>query len=284
MPTSQIPREELRRGSTGPLRPWYLGAMTLRARSLRVTAGSATLLDGVDLELGAGDCVVVVGTNGAGKTTLLRALLGLVAAQGSVELGGRRLSSLAPEERAAGVGWLPQLLGLAEPVRAVELVGAGRYRFGEGRSIRKTAALAALAELGMEGFAERVVQTLSGGERQRVAMASLVAQDAGLWLLDEPASHLDPGVQERVYRFVAEQWRGGRGVLLVTHDPDLLLRVLTTEETERVQILGLSEGRVEVRARLSDADLPDKLGALYGVRMCWADLGERRALAVLGAR
>ncbi|TNE85141.1 MAG: ABC transporter ATP-binding protein [Deltaproteobacteria bacterium] len=258
--------------------------MLLTARQLRVRAGERVLLDGVDLTLGAEECAVVVGRNGAGKTTLLRALLGLVPAEGEVALGSIPRGSLGPRERAAAVGWLPQSLNLAEPVRAVELVAAGRFRFGEGRRARHEAAVRSMAEVGVEGFAERLVHTLSGGERQRVALSALVAQEAGLWLLDEPASHLDPGVQERVYRFLVDQWRGGRGLLLVTHDPDLMLRVVSREEAAKVRVLGLSEGRLALEARLSDEDLPEKLGELLDVRMCWAELGERRALAVLGAR
>jgi iron complex transport system ATP-binding protein len=262
---------------------WYAASM-LHAQQISVSAGATPLLDAIDLTVQPGECVVVLGPNGAGKTTLLRALLGLVTSAGSVRVGECVLQGLSPRERARALGWLPQTMGLAEPVRAVELVEGGRYRFDEGRSMRRARALDAMAQVGVRELAERLVHTLSGGERQRVALAALVAQEASLWLLDEPASHLDPGVQERVYSFLMDQWREGRGLLLVTHDPDLLLRVLSHQETEQVRVIGLQGGRQVLSSHLAEEALPDKVGRLLGVRMCWADLGERRALAVLGAR
>ena len=105
-----------------------------------------------------------------------------------------------------------------------------------------------------------------------------------MWLLDEPASHLDPGVQEHVYRFLVRQWREGRGMVLVTHDPDLLLRVLEPSEHPRVRVLGLEAGRCVLDTSLADPLLPERVGTLLGVRMCWVDVGERRALVVVGSR
>ncbi|MCO4747106.1 MAG: ABC transporter ATP-binding protein [Proteobacteria bacterium] len=269
------------RGRLVVLFPRFMG---LTATSLRLSVGAKLLLDGVDLDVNSGDCVVLVGANGAGKTTLLRALLGLVPATGEVRVDDEPLRSLTPTQRAERLGWLPQSLRLAEPIAAVELVATGRYRFGETRAGREKAARHALAELGVGALADRLVDTLSGGERQRVALASLVAQEAGLWLLDEPASHLDPGVQESVYGFLFDQWRQGKSLVMVTHDADLLLRVTSPVEAERVRVVGLAKGRTVFDTRLSDEALADQLGELYGVTMRWIDLGERRSLAVVGAR
>ena len=238
-------------------------AIPLIVENLSVIRGGKTLLNDVSLRVEPGELVVIVGPNGAGKSTLLGAILGWIAASsGRVSIGGTPLSGLSGLERAERVGWLPQTGGLAEPVSVLDQVMAARFRFRESRSRRSEAALVALDEVGLKHFAERDGTTLSGGEAQRVGLAALIAQETSCWLLDEPANHLDPAVQHQVMEVVLSAWRGGRAVVVVTHDPD---RILARLSGESARIVGLADGAQRFDLDSADDALPAALGELYGV-------------------
>jgi iron complex transport system ATP-binding protein len=217
-----------------------------------------------------------VGPNGAGKTTLLRAALGLITpSRGKVLLAGRDARSLKPRQRAAHVAWLPQHAGSSEPLSALEAVMAARYRFFEALGTSERAALRALERVGMAAHAAARITELSGGERQRVAVATLLAQEARVALLDEPANHLDPAQQLETYRLLGELWSEGTSILLVTHDLNLLSQL---GATERVRVVGLAGGRVRFSASYDAASLPAELSQLFGVEFAALERAGRRVL------
>ena len=250
--------------------------MQLRLQEVTVVRKQRKLLDGVELTLEAGQLLALVGPNGAGKTTLLRAMLGLVATDhGQVWLGDTTLAALRIRERAARIAWLPQHTSSAEDLSALETVTAARFRFDEAFGQSAHAALAALERVGVGSVAERALSTLSGGERQRVALAGLLAQAAPLLLVDEPANHLDPAQQIDVYRLLGELWREGKSIVLVTHDVNLLRHL---GNAPRVRVAGMAHGKLRFEAALSAPDLPEQLGALFGVEMRALSLDGQRVL------
>jgi len=248
---------------------------------LTVRAGSRALLDRVTLALEPGEFLALVGPNGAGKTTLLRATLGLVRlASGTVRLHGTSLGELSPRARARELGWLPQEPLRAEPVPALEAVTAARYRFTETAAEARKAAHGCLDRVGMAAHANTPLGELSGGERQRVAMASLLAQEARVLLLDEPANHLDPALQAETYALIGELLDGGTAVLCVTHDVNLLAHVRAAP-----RIAALKAGTLVATTRYDAADLPATLEQLFGVPMQTVEAHGRRLIAPLpGAR
>jgi iron complex transport system ATP-binding protein len=255
----------------------------LTASGLGVTAGAARLLEGVDLRAEPGDFLAIVGPNGAGKSTLLRALLGLARpAAGAVTVGDRPVDALGGRERAGLLSWLPQRDAGVEPVRVVDRVAAARFRFAEGRAASLKAAAQALVALDVAGLSERLVDTLSGGEAQRVALAALAAQEATWWLLDEPAHHLDPARQVAVYRHLGDRWRAGQGMVVVTHDVNLLAHAAPGEQAERLTVVGLAEGQVRFRAPLADPTMAERLSELFGVAVRGVDVDGARHFAVTG--
>jgi iron complex transport system ATP-binding protein len=246
----------------------------LKVRDLSVELGGHRLLTEVSMELGPGELAILVGPNGAGKTTLLRTCLGLVRPTGgAVELDGRELTSLSARERAARVAWLPQHLPLAEAWPAEELVASARYRFAESHARSLRAAREVLGRLHATELGSRPVTELSGGERQRIALAALLAQEAPLLLLDEPAAHLDPKEQHGIHGLVAELVRQGRGVLSVTHDLNL---VEPPRDPDSVRIFGLGAGRLAFEHTLGHPDLPRALGELFGIGLETVQRGRRR--------
>jgi iron complex transport system ATP-binding protein len=247
--------------------------------AVTVLIGKRKLLSDVTFRVRSGEFVAVVGPNGAGKTSLLRTALGLLApTSGSVTIDGRPASTLHGRERAARVAWLPQQLAPSEPLTALEIVMAARYRFDEPRAQARKAAGAALERLKASALAGTRIDRVSGGERQRVALAALLAQEAELLLVDEPANHLDPGHQAETYRLLGELWAQGLGVVCVTHDVNLLAHAGRPAE---LRLLGLHGGSPRFETPYADAELDQKLGALFGIAMGTFQAGPRRFVVPL---
>lgn len=170
----------------------------------------------------AGHLLAVVGHNGAGKSTLVRVLTGqLRPLAGRVTLAG---APLPPDPAARGaLAWLPQRTDVRIPVPVRALVLMGRYRhkrwFDAWAPADYARADAALARCGVAHLAAREFTTLSGGEQQLVWLAQLWAQDAPLYVLDEPTQQLDVYHRRRVFDLLAD-WvlTEGRAVVVVTHD------------------------------------------------------------------
>jgi iron complex transport system ATP-binding protein len=237
----------------------------LEIDDLEVRVRGRTLLEGFSLTLAEGDLVALVGPNGAGKTTVLRAAVGqVVPTRGSVKLDGREVRHLPPRQRAALVAWLPQLLAPAERYAVIDLVAAARYRFAESRARSVAGAKSALEQVGAAELAPRVVTELSGGERQRVAIAALLAQEAPLLLLDEPANHLDPAQQAETYELLGRLRGEGKGVLCVTHDINLLASVAGTIPA---RVGGLAAGHWRFELPSDAPELPTALSKLFGSPM-----------------
>jgi len=189
------------------------GQPAIAAQDLTVRYGREPALDQVSFEIPPSSTVALLGPNGAGKTTLFRAAIGLVrASSGSIRLVSRRIA------------FVPQRLDIEPsfPVTVTDVVRMGRYgdlgwvgRFGDrDRQLVSTA----LRELGIEHLADRRFGDLSGGERQRTLLAQASAQDADVFLLDEPFAGLDAPTHAALRRLLASWRERGRTVLVATHD------------------------------------------------------------------
>jgi iron complex transport system ATP-binding protein len=202
-----------------------VNAAAVDIQDLCLRAGERTLVEGLSIRVGAGERWVVVGPNGAGKSSLLGALAGARRAQaGSIRIDGRLVARCDVEE-------LAELRALVndrwvDPFSSsvVDTVLTARYRFGA-RDGARDVAMAALSEMDCADLALRDVRGLSRGERQRVAIATALAQDTPLLLLDEPTSHQDPGHQAWVLARLAARPR--QTVIAVLHDLNAASRFAT---------------------------------------------------------
>jgi ABC-type sulfate/molybdate transport systems ATPase subunit len=176
------------------------------ARSLAVARAGAEVVRDVDLDLPAGEIVVLIGPNGAGKSTLLAALADLLPpARGSVERRGRVASAL-------------QAPALARRSARANVEAALGW-WGVGRTERRDRALAALDVIGARALAERPASSLSGGEARRVHLARALALGADSLLLDEPFAGLDaPTRAELLYDATSALRDSDRATLVVVHD------------------------------------------------------------------
>lgn len=195
----------------------------LGSRGLGVSVGERTLVRGLDLAVDGGQFIGILGENGAGKTTTLHVLAGLRApATGYVTLDGRRLQSWARRDVARRLGLLMQNYEDPFPTTVLETVLIGRHphiEFWRWETARdERLALTALALVDLADLGERSVTSLSGGERRRLALATILAQDPQVYLLDEPVTHLDPAHQRDVMTLMRERADAGRCVVAVLHD------------------------------------------------------------------
>jgi iron complex transport system ATP-binding protein len=203
--------------------------LELRCRSLTVRVPGRELLHGLDATLRPGRVVALLGRNGAGKSSLLHVLAGLaVPAAGEVQLGGRALGEWPRRELALQLGLLTQTSEDPFPGTALETALVGRHPhidFWQWESETDRAiARECLAAVDLAGLEARDVGTLSGGERRRLALATVLAQDPQLYLLDEPIQQLDPQHQLDVLRRLRSLADAGRSVVLSLHDPGLAVR------------------------------------------------------------
>ncbi|MBI2301649.1 MAG: ABC transporter ATP-binding protein, partial [Armatimonadetes bacterium] len=161
-------------------------------RDLSFGYGRAPVLDGISLQLAADGFGALLGPNGSGKSTLLRLLVGrLRQERGSIELGGRPLHRVPAAERARAVGYLPQEVHAAYPFTVRQVVLMGRFphlSFGLESAHDLAVAEACLERTATTHLAERPFPSLSGGEKQRVLLASVLAQEPRVMLLDEPTA------------------------------------------------------------------------------------------------
>ena len=200
------------------------------------TPNAVTALDGVSLDVRAGDFVTLVGSNGVGKSTLLRVILGLVLPdRGRIELAGEDVTRVPVHQRARAIGRIAQDPGESTcAAMTIEENLAMAARRGRPRGLRwavtragRSAFRGRLAEvgLGLEARLGARVGTLSGGQRQALALLMATLARPRLLLLDEHTASLDPRAAEQVMtlteRLVAE---GGLTTLMVTHNMHQALR------------------------------------------------------------
>ena len=207
-------------GTTSPVTDVPAEEAAIEVHDLTVAYHTNPVLWDVDLSLPEGQLIAVVGPNGAGKSTLLKAMLDLVnPLTGWVKIFGKPY-----EERRSWVGYVPQRESVDWdfPTNALDVVTMGLYgNLGWlRRPTRKHKALAleCLDKVGMSEFADRQISRLSGGQQQRVFLARALAQDARLYLMDEPFAGVDATTERAILEMLQTLRGQGRTVVAVHHD------------------------------------------------------------------
>jgi iron complex transport system ATP-binding protein len=232
-------------------------------------------LSGVSFELNAGEFTAVVGPNGAGKSTLLSILAGLRRNYtGECLYLDAEVKNWQRRKMARAVSFVPQTLEVQFPFTAEQVVLMGRTPHCDGlfESERDLAAVErAMERTDTLAFRSREFRTLSGGERQRVVLASALAQEPSVLLLDEPTVFLDLKHQFALYRLLATLARDGLLVVAATHDLNLAAGYCD-------RVLVLHRGRIAAAGPPREALDPSTIRDVFDVAATLDNSGPRMRL------
>jgi putative ABC transport system ATP-binding protein len=238
----------------------------LAARELSKVYGSGPGLvravDGVDLDVGAGETVSVMGPSGCGKSTLLYLLGGLERpTEGRVFLAGERVDRFSETRwarlRRHAVGFVFQAFHLVEELTAVENVELPALLAGASPRAARRRATGYLDRMGLGDRARHLPAQLSGGERQRVAVARALVNQPLVVLADEPTGNLDSAATTDVLRLFASLRGAGQTLVVVTHDS----RVAATAD----RVMTMRDGAIVDQTRLGhEPSTLDSLVTLTG--------------------
>jgi phospholipid/cholesterol/gamma-HCH transport system ATP-binding protein len=196
----------------------------IKIRGLRRKLGSKQVLDGVDLDVEKGECIVIMGRSGSGKSVLLKHVIGLMTADaGSIEVDGEEVvgtSERDMNEIRKRFGFLFQGAALFDSMTVGETVGLALHehlRLGRDEIRRRVAER--LEWVGLTGVEGMKPASLSGGMRKRVGLARAIAMDPQYILYDEPTTGLDPILADSIHQLIRSlQGRLGITSIVVTHD------------------------------------------------------------------
>jgi iron complex transport system ATP-binding protein len=237
---------------------------------------NSPILEDIFLRIEKAKVLAILGANGSGKTTLLSLLGGrILPSAGEILVQGEALASLSPRTLAKKIAFLPQIERLPFNYKVLDFVLLGRAPHVSAFSLPgledRARAVQALEALGLEDLAERGSGDISGGEFQMARIARCLSQEAGILLLDEPTSLLDPANAGRIGRMLSILASGGKTIVCATHDVALagaiadevvLLherRILASGiagEILRAELLGKTFG-----AEFKDARIPSVYGS-----------------------
>ena len=238
----------------------------LEIQGLTVSYGATSVLFSVDHSVPPATMSVIVGPNGAGKSTLLKATLNIVKRiSGEISIFG-----LPFEANRHRVAYVPQRASVdwEFPATTFDVTAMGLYReLGLLRRLRqehRERVLGCLERVGMRDFADRQIGQLSGGQRQRVFMARALAQNADLYLLDEPFAGVDAATERALVAVLRELVAAGKTVLCVHHD-------LATVPDYFDHVLLLNVRRVAA-GPVAEVFTPENLQRAYGGRLADAQV------------
>jgi zinc transport system ATP-binding protein len=182
------------------------------------------ILENINLRVEEKDFLAIIGPNGGGKSTLLKLILGMLKPQkGSISVLGK-----APAKSLTQIGYVPQNTNVNTdfPIKVIEVVMMGhvegkRPLFGYGKD-ELLCAMGALAQVGMENFAQTKIGALSGGQRQRVMIARALCAHPQILILDEPTSSIDISGQKEIYELI-KKLNESITVVVVSHDISVIL-------------------------------------------------------------
>lgn len=240
----------------------------LSIKGMTVSYGQKPAVFSVDMEVPAGAMMAIIGPNGAGKSTLLKAALGILKPlAGQTLVFGQTISKtrdrIAYVPQRASVDW-------DFPTRVVDVVLMGLYPrlglLGRVRDSHRAQADDCLRRVGMEDFATRQIGELSGGQQQRVFLARALAQDADLYLLDEPFAGVDAATEKAIISVLKSLRDTRKTVVAVHHD-------LSTV-SEYFDHAFLINTRKVASGPVSEVFTADNLQAAYGGRLATAQMDQ----------
>jgi branched-chain amino acid transport system ATP-binding protein len=232
--------------------------MILEVSNLHAYYGQSHILHGVDLDVGDGEIVSLLGRNGVGRSTACKSIMGLVTAQGIVKFKGKDIAGLRPDQVAhCGIGYVPEDRQIFPTLTVRQNLELGLKRSGKFGRWNFEDVFALFPNL--KARQDTSAGVLSGGEQQMLTMCRTLMGDPDLMLIDEPTEGLAPKLVEQVGELLAEIARRGVSVLLVEQKLAIALKI-----SSRLYVMG--HGRIVFEGTPAD------LGANSAVRKEWLEV------------
>ncbi len=227
----------------------------LEINALRGGYGEVDILNGVDLELQAGQISVIIGPNGAGKSTLMKSLFGLIRVRGGrISLGGQEISNRRPHQIARlGLSYVPQENNTFPSMTVEENLEIGAFLMRDGMDINRQRIFDLFPPLAQ--LRKRIAGTMSGGERQMLAMGRALMLEPKLLLLDEPTAALSPAYAQETFYHIQTIRAAGVTVLMVEQNA---MQALAIADRGVVMVMGevrFSGGAQEIMANPEVAEM-----------------------------
>lgn len=197
----------------------------IEIKNLSFSYDKQVILEDLNLSVEEHDFLAIIGPNGGGKSTLLKLILGI----NPVKNGNILTFGEVPKKNLAKIGYVPQNTNVNTdfPIKVIEVVlmghiGSKRPLFGYGKE-EKSCALGALAQVGMEKFANEKIGSLSGGQRQRVMIARALCANPKILILDEPTASIDVDGQKQIYDLL-KTLNDSITIIVVSHDISVIMQ------------------------------------------------------------
>lgn len=235
----------------------------IRTENISFSYGKKTILDSVNMQIKEGDIVSLLGPNGAGKSTLIKILLGLLNPHaGDVYLDSVNLKSYKEKELARKVAYVPQSSYLPFSYSVLDIVIMGRISyqsiFSKYSKKDKKIAENCLEKLGILNLKDKMYNELSGGQQQLVLISRALAQEAKVFIMDEPVSGLDYGNQMRLLESIKNLADQGYTFLKSTHYPDHAFLVSN-------KVVLMKEGKILTMGSPDEIITRENINILYGI-------------------
>lgn len=252
---------------------------TLRLDEVSAGYGIRPVLSGINLSISPGEICALIGPNGSGKSTLLRAILNLgVTVSGTIEVCGHDTSALSNNQQARIVSYLPQNSNPSSRMTVAETVLLGRHPYRGRWAYDSTGDLEVAEECMLETdtwhLRDRIYSELSGGEKRLVLLASALAQEPELLLLDEPGSSLDFKHQLNMWLLLKKLSDKGITVLISTHEVALSGRFIDS-------VLVLSNGKARAFGKPADVFTTEILSEVFEVHLHVSEDTETRSWIIV---
>jgi branched-chain amino acid transport system ATP-binding protein len=232
--------------------------MILEVENLHAYYGQSHILHGVDLNVGDGEIVSLLGRNGVGRSTACKAIMGLVPAQGTIRFRGNDISNLRPDQVAhAGIGYVPEDRQIFPTLTVRQNLELGLKRTGKFGRWKFDDVFRLFPNL--KARQDVSAGVLSGGEQQMLTMCRTLMGDPDLILIDEPTEGLAPKLVEQVGELLAEISRRGVAILLIEQKLGIALKI-----SNRLYVMG--HGRIVFQGT------PAEFGANSAVRKEWLEV------------
>ncbi len=238
----------------------------IECRDVSFSYGGGDILTDINLNLGKGNMLGILGANGAGKSTLLKIITGILKAQnGDVLFKNKPLLSLDKREIAKKIAYIPQDPVFAFPFTVSEVILMGRApyigRFEFEREIDRDAAKRAMDTVGIPHLSNRLITETSAGERQLASIARALVQEPEVMILDEPATFLDIRHRSEIMNLL-RRLKEERGILIIAATHDIFNAIFYFDE-----IVMIKDGSVFANGSTESVINRENLSSLYGIEV-----------------